>query len=457
MRSKTENVPMKTGKKKGLQIAALVIGVILFGIFLAISLDPHVSFYSGIQKASVMMVPISSFIATILSLFYPKVGGWLFIASGILHIVIMYLGYPEDVLSSLPVVFAPMTITGVLWLLSGASMLRHAARKEYPFSCPRCGKEQVGNPAFCRNCGENLRSVENRKRNINVGLLNTLGTEGTKAIGSQAAAPAEVPREITKAPAKVHQSGLRNLSFKWHVVLILVICGLIPLAVLGAMHALDKEVIYGLAILIAIWIPLDYVATRVDKALKAKHAAFENIPRGPHRVNAVILLPLLAVYISTWIVVPLYFDNVRSVKPPNDGVCDVIGSHCGGIYMLTEYTFMGQQKTGEKIVHEYCLEHAIAWAFLHPFEAPLVVLNSFTANHPRDNVFVPAGRPPSGVLWGITASTAFSWLLAGYFVYGAIRASRKTPPSWHFHYNWVGIIASSALILLVCSAFFVFV
>jgi hypothetical protein len=28
--------------------------------------------------------------------------------------------------------------------------------------CPKCGKEQVDNPAFCRNCGERLRSPEHQ-------------------------------------------------------------------------------------------------------------------------------------------------------------------------------------------------------------------------------------------------------------------------------------------------------
>jgi hypothetical protein len=35
--------------------------------------------------------------------------------------------------------------------------------------CPKCGKEQVDNPAFCRNCGERLRSSEDETNPSAVG------------------------------------------------------------------------------------------------------------------------------------------------------------------------------------------------------------------------------------------------------------------------------------------------
>jgi len=32
--------------------------------------------------------------------------------------------------------------------------------------CPKCGKEQEGNPNFCRSCGERLKSEANRAADI---------------------------------------------------------------------------------------------------------------------------------------------------------------------------------------------------------------------------------------------------------------------------------------------------
>ncbi len=152
-------------RKKGLQIAALVIGAMLFGFLLFLLATGDIHFNNATQAASFFITLLSAFIATVLAVFYPKSGGWLFIAAALILGILLYIGYPNEFLEEIAgylVYSVPMIIAGILWIRSGSPML-HVAGRRFRVICPRCGKEQVDNPAFCRNCGQNLRLVKEQK------------------------------------------------------------------------------------------------------------------------------------------------------------------------------------------------------------------------------------------------------------------------------------------------------